>query len=153
MSKSVPAALLAALLLAAATAGAGNLWPPREYDPGVIAEWNALLVSAVPPSAGADIPRYYALMHIAMYDAISSIDRRSSALHSRVPAPRHASTDAAAAQAAHDVLVALFPDRKSLFDEGRRDRLVTINPERGRLGADVGRAVARSVLAWNAHKS
>jgi len=152
MSKSSPAALLAALLLAAATAGAANLWPPREYDQGVIAEWNALLVSAVPPSAGDDIPRYYALMHIAMYDAISSIDRKSAALHSRVPAPRHASTDAAAAQAAHDVLVALFPGRKSAFDDGLRDRLATINPERGQLGADVGREVAKRVLAWGAQK-
>ena len=103
---------LAALALST-HAGAGNLWPPRNYDEGVIAEWNALLVSAAPSTAGADMPRYFALMHVAMYDAISSIDRKTAALHSRVPAPRHASTDAAAAQAAHDVLVALFPERKA----------------------------------------
>jgi hypothetical protein len=146
VSKFSAALLLAAALAAAAPARPGNLWPPREYDQGVIAEWNAMLVSAAPATAGADMPRYYALMHIAMYDAISSIDRRSGALHSRVPAPRHASTDAAAAQAAHDVLVALFPDCKPEFDFELKERLATINPERGRLGADVGRAVARRTL-------
>src|SRR5262245_722274 len=109
MSKLSAALLLAAVLSAAAPARAGNLWPPREYDQGVIAEWNAMLVGAAPVTAGPEMPRYYAIMHIAMYDAISSIDRKSAALHSRVPAPLHASTDAAAAQAAHDVLVALFP--------------------------------------------
>lgn len=127
---------------------AGNLWPPRAYDQGVIAEWNAMLVSAAPATAGSEMPRYFALMHVAMYDAISSIDRKTAALHSRVPAPSHASTDAAAAQAAHDVLVSLFPERKSDFDFELKERLATINPERGRLGADVGRAVARNTLHW-----
>src|SRR5262245_35368496 len=105
MSKFPAALLLAAALAAAAPARPGNLWPPRQYDQGVIAEWNAMLVSAAPASSGAAMPRYYAVMHIAMYDAISSIDRKSGALQARVPAPLHASTDAAAAQAAHDVLV------------------------------------------------
>jgi hypothetical protein len=150
MSKFSAALLLAAAVLAAASAGAGNLWPPREYDQGVIAEWNAMLVNAAPASVGDNMPRYYVLMHTAMYDAIASIDRKGTALHSRVPAPHHASTDAAAAQAAHDVLVALFPRNKPDFDFELKRRLATINPERARLGVEVGREVAKLVLAWGA---
>jgi hypothetical protein len=131
-------------------AQSGNLWPPRQFDQGVIAEWNAMLVSAMPASAGNAVPRYYALMHIAMSDAISSIDRRTPTIYSRVPAARHASTDAAAAQAAHDVLVALLPQRRLDFDLELKDRLATINPERGQQGADVGRAVAARTLQWAA---
>jgi len=114
----------------------------------VVAEWNAMLASATPQTAGNEIPRYYALMHIAMSDAISSIEHKSPVLHTRVPAARHASTDAAAAQAAHDVLVALLPARRADFDLELKERLATINPERGRLGAEVGRLVAQRTLEW-----
>jgi hypothetical protein len=141
---------IAALLIAAGTLApsthAGNIWPPRNYDPGVISEWNALLVDAVPTTVGAELPRYYALMHIAMYDAVNSIEGRGTALHARVAAPRHASSDAAAAQAAHDVLVALLPSNKAAFDAALNARLGTINPKRAQLGAHVGRRVARAVL-------
>src|SRR5262245_47311525 len=101
--------LLAAMLYFAAPASAGNLWPPRGYDKAVIAERNGMLATVGPATVDDQMPRYYALMHMAMFDAINSIERKSPALQSRVAAPRSASTDAAAAQAAHDVLIALFP--------------------------------------------
>ena len=134
-------------------AQSGNLWPPRQFDQGVIAEWNAMLESAMPASAGDSVPRYYALMHIAMADAISSIERRTPAIYSRVPAAYHASSDAAAAQAAHDVLVALLPERKLEFDLELKERLTTINPVRGQQGVAVGRAVAQRTLEWAAKQS
>jgi len=145
-------ALIAALLLAAGplalSAPAGNIWPPRNYDPGVLVEWNALLVESVPSTIGGVLPRYYAIMHIAMYDAVSSIDGDLPPMHVRVRAARHASTDAAAAQAAHDVLVALLPENKAAFADALAKRLATINPTRAQLGVQVGREVARKVLEW-----
>jgi hypothetical protein len=134
-------------------AEAGNLWPPRQFDQGVIAEWNSMLLNAAPMTAGSEMPRYYALMHIAMSDAISSIERKTPTIYSRVSAPRHASTDAAAAQAAHDVLVALLPERKLEFDLELKERLATINPERGQQGVQVGRAVAQRTLEWAAKQT
>jgi hypothetical protein len=92
-------------------------------------------------------------MHIAMTDAIGSIERKTPAIYSRVPAARHASTDAAAAQAAHDVLVALLPERKPEFDLELKERLATINPERGLQGVEVGRAVAQRTLDWATKQS
>jgi len=146
--------LLAAALICAANvfstpASAGNLWPPRSYEPGLVTEWNALLVDALPSTIGAEVPRYYALMHIAMYDAVSSIESGRTPIHARVPAARHASSDAAAAQAAHDVLVALIPEHKTKFDSALAARLASINPERARLGVQVGREVAKRTLRWN----
>ena len=145
--------LFMAISLTPPPAQPGNLWPPRQYDQGVIAEWNSLLMSALPSTAGNAVPRYYALMHIAMSDAISSIERNTPAIYSRVPAARHASTDAAAAQAAHDVLVALLPERRLEFDLELKERLATINPERGQQGVQVGRAVAQRTLEWAAKQS
>ena len=149
MTFKLPMAVLVSLSLAAA-AQSGNLWPPRKYDQGVVAEWNAMLMSAAPQTAGNEVTRYFALMHIAMSDAISSIELKSPALHTRVPASRHASAEAAVATAAHDVLVALLPTGRADFDFELKERLATINPERGRLGAEVGRAVAQRTLAWAA---
>ncbi|HEV7609239.1 MAG TPA: hypothetical protein VGO61_17995 [Steroidobacteraceae bacterium] len=128
---------------------AGNLWPPRSYEPGLVAEWNALLVEALPSTQGVEVPRYYALMHIAMYDAVSSIEDGHAPIHARVRAARHASSDAAAAQAAHDVLAALLPSHKAAFDFALATRLASINPVRAELGVLVGREVARRILDWD----
>ena len=150
MFKTLLAGLLLSLGALATPANAGNLWPPRNYDPGVLVEWNTLLVDAVPDDVGIMLPQYYALMHTAMYDAVASIEGGHPAMRVRVHAPRQASSDAAAAQAAHDVLVALLPSKAAAFDEALANRMGTINPNRGQLGAQVGREVARKILEWRA---
>ena len=150
MFKNLLAGLLLSLGALAMPVEAGNLWPPRNYDPGVLFEWNALLVEAVPDDVGVMLPHYYALMHTAMYDAVVSIEGGHPAMRVRVRAPRQASSDAAAAQAAHDVLVALLPSSAVAFDEALANRLGTINPNRAQLGAQVGREVARKILEWHA---
>jgi hypothetical protein len=81
MFKTLLAGLLASLGALAIPADAGNLWPPRNYDPGVLVEWNALLVEAVPDDVGVMLPQYYALMHTAMYDAVVSIEGGHPARH------------------------------------------------------------------------
>ena len=94
--------------------------PPGEYrdreDPAVIREWNLLAEGVIPASAGPTLPRTYAMMHIAMFDAVNSIEGGYTAYRTRVPATRFASSEAAAAQAAHDVLVALWPANTTQFD-------------------------------------
>jgi hypothetical protein len=50
------------------------------------------------------LPRPYAMMHIAMFDAVYSIERRLTPLPVRVPA-RFRLERSRPAQAAHDVLV------------------------------------------------
>jgi hypothetical protein len=60
-----------------------------------------------------------------------------------------ASKDAAAASAAHDVLVAMVPAQKAVFDAALSRSLEKIAEGRSkRDGFGAGRAVAQSVIAW-----
>jgi hypothetical protein len=119
-------------------------------DPTVVTQWNSLAETAIPASAGVTLPRTYAMMHIAMFDAVNSIDGGYKPYHSRIPATRYASGEAAAAQAAHDVLAALMPANMAAYDAALSDRLAGIHPVRAQLGVQVGREAARRVLEWRA---
>jgi hypothetical protein len=119
-------------------------------DPAVVREWNVLAEGTIPASAGPTLPRPYAMMHIAMFDAVNSIEGGYTAYRVRVPASRLASSEAAAAQAAHDVLITLFPANAVTFDQVLAKRLATLQPVRAQLGAQVGREVAKKILEWRA---
>lgn len=119
------------------------------YDnPDVIIEWNQLLQANIPSTAGLLTPRYYAMMHIAMFDAANSVEEAYRPYHARVPSSRGASAEAAAAQAAHDVLAALIPAGKATFDTALQARLASIPSWRATQGMLVGRKVAQKILAW-----
>ena len=140
-------------LLAAATitvASLGVLAPRADanhQNAEVIIEWNQLLQQNVsgPPFAQA---RTYAMMHIAMADAVVSIEDEYRPYRARVWAPRGASAEAAAAQAAHDVLVVLIPAGMTTFDTALGARLANISPGRRASGVSVGKRAAAEILAW-----
>jgi hypothetical protein len=113
----------------------------------VIIEWNQLLQQylAGPPFAQV---RPYAMMHIAMADAVVAIEGRYQPYHVRVPAPRGASAEVAAAQAAHDILVALVPAGTAAYDTALQNRIAPIPPGLRWSGVVVGKKVAAAVLAW-----
>ena len=52
----------------------------------VIAEWNQLLQSNIPSTAGLLTPRYYAMLHVAMFDAANAIEQRYTPYHARLHA-------------------------------------------------------------------
>lgn len=116
-------------------------------DPEVIVEWNELL-EGVLPTAGLTPPRHYAMLHIAMFDAVNSIDRSYQPYRVRLHAWHAASCEAAAAQAAHDILAANFPASVATFDAALQARLAAIHPQYAALGVRVGKAVAANILAW-----
>ena len=74
----------------------------------VIVEWNQLLQTNI---TGLPVgqPRSYAMLHVAMADAVIAVRGRYQPFHADIKAPEDASAEAAAAQAGHDVLVTLFP--------------------------------------------
>jgi len=148
MKRSQLSARLAASLMLGLCAAAAQANPPRP-DAEVVIEWNEILQTVVPAS-GLSPPRYYAMMHIAMFDAVNSIERRYGRYRFSVPGSPVASPEAAAAQAAHDVLVAQFPAPESVarFDAALQARLDGIAPFRARLGVLVGKEIARQVLEW-----
>lgn len=84
----------------------------------VVLDWNATLLNAVatdkvaPPVAA----RSMAMVHTAIYDAVNAIEQTHSDYYVDAVAPKGASPEAAAATAAHRVLVNLYPTQTATFD-------------------------------------
>jgi membrane-associated phospholipid phosphatase len=116
----------------------------------VVLEWNQLALTAVGQAklTPVFVSRDLAIIQLAVYDAVDAIDRSFEPLHADVQASRGASPEAAAAQAAHDTLSALFPSQASTFDAALAADLVGIPPGRARQGTDVGHEVAQQILDW-----
>jgi len=118
-----------------------------------VVQWNrALLVIVRTP--GAQSPtvhptRSFAIMHAAIYDAVNAIDRKHRPYLVRVSGvPRDASQEAAAAAAAHEVLVALYPAFKNTLDTQLQQSLAQIPDGNGKTeGVLIGQSVADSIVA------
>jgi hypothetical protein len=143
-AKSLATALLAAATLTTHTFSADA----THDDPGVVSEWNALLQANIPSNAGIMTPRYYSMLHVAMFDAANAIEREYTPYHVKIAGAYSASAEAAAAQAAHDVLVALIPGAQATFDSALAARLSRLQPWRAHFGTALGRKVALRILAW-----
>jgi hypothetical protein len=86
-----------------------------------------------------------------MFDAVNSIDGSYTPYLTDVPGTRNASVEAAAAQAAYDVLVGLYPTRQGIFDAELQISLRGIPSNRLRQGVRVGQIVAAAMLAARAN--
>ena len=126
--------------------------PPGE---NVVLQWNRVLQETIrtpgqqPPTIFA--VRSFAMMHAAMFDAVNSIDRTYTPYLTDVPGTRHASIEAAAAQAARDVLVGLYPTRTAIYDAELADSLAGIEETSKQQGIRVGQSVAAHLLAARAN--
>ena len=148
-------ATFAATMLPATPTGA-SIEPVSDAtrDPAVIIEWNEVAMGVLTPSGRPLItqPFVVATMHLAMYDAVVSIEGRYEPFATDVPADRAASPAAAAAQAAHDVLAAYLPANVATFDAALEQTLDAIpDGESEELGVEVGRAAAAGALALRAN--
>ena len=127
--------------------------PAAQED--VILQWNRVLMETVrtPGQQPATIMpvRSYAIMHAAMFDAVNSIDGSHTPYLIEVPGSQNASIEAAAAQAAHDVLVSLYPARVAIFDAELAISLQGIDENRAQQGIRVGQIVADRVLSVRAN--
>jgi hypothetical protein len=123
----------------------------RSVNP--VVQWNRTLLAIVrtPGAQPATIhpTRSFAVMHAAIYDAVNAIERSHKPYLVRLSgAPRSASQDAAAAAAAHDVLVSLYPQFEAALDAQLQDSLAQISDGSGKIdGIRIGQAVAARMLA------
>ncbi|MCU7729533.1 vanadium-dependent haloperoxidase [Actinoplanes sp. KI2] len=136
---------MAASLLATGTSAQAS--DAQEHNPGprgpmnadgrIVVEWNKLLLTIVrtPGLQPATVhpTRSFAMTHLAMRDAILSRDRRTSPV-------------AAAAQAAHDVLVALYPSQAGDLDARLVANLIGIPDDARRRGIRAGMLAAAAIL-------
>ena len=134
-----------------------NAATDKEQNPGqqinAVIEWNRTLLAIVrtPGAQPATVhsTRNFAILHAAIYDAVNNIEPKFSPYLVRLPdVPRSASKIAAADEAAHDVLMFLYPAfQASLDTELQQDLAQLPDNERKADGIAVGQAVASQILA------
>jgi PAP2 superfamily len=145
------------LFLAGTTAAllsAANLAPAMAQAPislSQVIQWNRTLLVIVrtPGAQPATIhpTRSFAIMHAAIYDAINAIDGTHKPYLVRLSASHFASQEAAAAAAAHEVLVKLYPNFQATLDDQLQQALTQI-PNTGKAdGVSIGNTVADRMLA------
>src|SRR5690349_10732362 len=153
---AVVAGVAAPTAAAAAVTGRGAAGLPASValSPGSgqsVVDWNRELIAILgtPGAQPATVhpTRSFAILQAAEYDAVTATIRHDPSYLFSVPAPRDARPDAAADQAAHDVLTALYPSMKTGLDAMLSGELAIIPDSPGkRDGTRVGAAVARRLL-------
>src|SRR5713226_2849349 len=155
----VIAAVVAALVISSALAPStrGNAAANGANGSGaIVIAWNKELLHIVqtPGAQPATVhpTRSYAILHAAIYDAVVSITKDAPAYLFSVSTPSSARADAAAAQAGHDALVALYPKWKAALDQQLAAELATIPNGAGKQqGIQVGQTVAARLIAMRAN--
>jgi len=118
-----------------------------------VVQWNRtlLLIVRTPGAQPSTVhpTRSFAIMHAAIYDAVNAIDRTHRPYLVRLSGvPRDASQEAAAAAAAHEVLVALYPAFKATLDAQLLQSLAQIPDGNDKVeGIRIGQTVADRILA------
>jgi hypothetical protein len=121
--------------------------PALAQAPNVVIQWNQIAQTLFTPAPSPSF-RWMAMLHIAMFDAINSIEDVYTPYHVRVKGSHGASSQAAAAQAARDLLTALFPAQQATFDAALESQLASMPPGLIQQGRHIGRQVAQAVLEW-----
>jgi hypothetical protein len=120
----------------------------------VIMDWNAKAdaIGIEKQVSNAPNARGQAMLHVAMFEAVNAIDKRYAPYKLNLVADRTASKEAAAASAAHDVLLALYPDQKSDLDATLAASLAGIaeNDAKSK-GIELGRKAAAGMIALRAN--
>jgi hypothetical protein len=118
-----------------------------------VTDWNVIavqaLATAAPPRPGPVRFLDLAIVQAAVHDAVQAIDRRFKPYHTTIPGAT-GSPAAAAASAAHDILVNIVPGQAASLDTTYHEYLaahgLADNP-----GADAGKLAAAGVLALRAN--
>jgi hypothetical protein len=117
-----------------------------------VIKWNKTLLTIVrtPGAQPATVhpTRSFAIMHAAIYDAVNAIDatHKPYLVHVEHVSP-HASQEAAAAAAAHETLLVLYPAFQTTLDQQYEQSLAQIPDGADKTtGIDVGRAAALATL-------
>ena len=115
-----------------------------------VTKWNlvatnaALAASQSPPLQ----TRTYAIVHVAIHDALNAIDRRNGPYALEMRAAPGASTTAAVATAAHDTLVAMVPSQGETIEKTYAEALAEVSDAGARAsGVAVGKAAAALILS------
>src|SRR6266853_5982970 len=116
-----------------------------------VLQWNSMLLIIVrtPGAQPATIhaTRSFAIMHGAIYDAVNAIDGTHKPYLVLPRASHFASQEAAAAAAAHEVLVKLYPNFQATLDTQFQQALAQLSNTGKADGISLGNKVADRILA------
>jgi membrane-associated phospholipid phosphatase len=127
---------------------------PAARSEDMVLRWNAILLSAINTAGQSPIAasRTVAIVQAAVYDAVNSIDQSYTPYLASIPGAVGADESAAAAQAAHDALVGLFPAQSGVLDLELKASLQELTDGNAKtLGIQVGQTAAQSILAARAN--
>lgn len=156
---------LAVLICVWTTVSAVVLSDDDNGDPAgrdAVLDWNSVLLQAnvddhsgtfgAPEQGGPTrTARAFAIVHVAMFDALNCIHPTAQSYLSDRPA-KGASIDAAVATAAHDTLVAMYPKQSAAFDDAYQDYLIAIPKSSARKrGIELGEYAAKKILKAREH--
>jgi membrane-associated phospholipid phosphatase len=113
-----------------------------------VVEWNAIMVSTVSGQNPFAQARFAAITQLAVFEAVNSITGEYESYLDPVDAPAGSSAEAAAAEAAHDVLVTYFPGAAATLDAALATSLAAIPDGASKDdGIAVGAAAAAELVA------
>jgi hypothetical protein len=127
------------------------LTAPARSD--VIMDWNAKADAIGIEKQLSNVPnaRAQAMLHVAMFEAVNAIDKRYTSYKFALAADRGTSPEAAAASAAHEVLLALYPDQKPDLDVTLAGSLSGIaDGDAKSKGIELGKKAAAEIIALRA---
>jgi hypothetical protein len=127
----------------------------QSHAQNAVTEWNTIASTTIianggKPSHSAGV--FFAYASIAVYDAVNAIHHQFEPIYYKGSAPEGASDEAAAAAAAHRVLVKYFPAQQSALDAKLNDALVKMraSSDAKTAGTAVGEAAADALIASRA---
>ena len=124
---------------------------PAKAD--VVMDWNAKAdaIGVEKQLVNSANSRAQAMLHVAMFEAVNAIDKRYTPYKLSLAADHGTSREAAAAVAAHDVLIALYPDQKADLDTTLATSLSAIaDGEAKSKGMELGKKAAAEIIALRA---
>src|SRR5262245_41518800 len=85
----------------------------------VVTDWNQIAIDTLKAANVAVNPwsRSMAMVHVAMSDAINTVQGRYTTYTAKLPAASNASAEAAAVSAARTILIQLVPAQRAKIDE------------------------------------
>jgi membrane-associated phospholipid phosphatase len=130
-------------ILGACACVALSIGLPPSARADVVTDWNATAITVARAAGDPVILRTLAMVHIAIFDAVNSVDYRYREYAVRLPAAG-ASREAAAAAAAYGILIRRFPSQQTALDAALQASMAAIPDGSAK---DAGRTLGDAVAA------
>jgi hypothetical protein len=128
-----------------------SMTSPARAD--IVSDWGAraIAIGVEKQMPNAPLTRGLAMMHVAMFEAVNAVERRYMPYKLDLTADPSTSKEAAAATAAHAMLVQLHPEQRSALDQALQSNLATVPDGDGKSkGIELGKKTAAGIIALRA---